>query len=227
MEPIDVIAVDGEAASGKSVCAMLAKKMGYELLDTGAIYRAATLIVLARGIDLNDEPALETVLACQMRFVGLNHHCDVTFRQRVITEDIRSSEISILVPRVAKHPRVRAIVTSVQHKFAEGKRVIAEGRDIGSVVFPRARVKFFLTADIEIRAKRRLNQYREKDPHSAVTLKEVIDQLKARDHEDKTRPHSPLVCVPGAITIDSTNMTKQETVDAMLAVCGVTESVLR
>jgi cytidylate kinase len=214
----DIIAVDGEAAAGKSVCATVAKKLGYELLETGIIYRSITLFVLRAGIDPCDTERIST-------FIEKNH-TRLDFRGNkialdghILGDEIRTLEISKATPKIAKQSNVRKLILPLQREFNGGTRIIAEGRDIGSVVFPDARVKIYLTASLEIRAERRFKQYLEKYPSSPITIEETMEELRARDNEDKTRSDSPLVCLPEAVVIDSTDLIKEEVVNAMLAAC--------
>lgn len=220
MGPIDVIAVDGEAASGKSVCAMLARRLGYELLETGVLYRAATMIVLAGGINPENRDAIESFVGGQKYLFGISNG-QVTFRGRPIIENTNSTEIDLAAPQVARCLGVRLAITSIQHKFVNGKKVVVEGRDIGSVVFPNAKVKFFLAANLDVRAKRRHAQYFEKDPNLCPTLSDVVDQLSRRDHDDSTREHSPSVCTSDHFAINTSEMRLDEVVESMLSVISV------
>lgn len=211
----EIMAVDGTGASGKSVCAEVAKKLGYGLLETGAIYRMITLMILKARIDPNNTALVES-------FVRQNHvHLSFSgnkllFDGKVVGDEIRTSEVGVATPKIAKQPAIRKLVVPLQRSFNGGSHIVAEGRDIGSVIFPDARVKIFLTADLEVRAMRRLKQYVEKDPSYAGTLTEEMDKLRARDEEDMARPDSPLVCLPDAVFIDSTFLTKEQVVERML-----------
>lgn len=218
-EPLAVIAVDGEAASGKSVCKIVAERLGFSVLDTGSIYRTSTLLALASGVDPYNPDEVEKALWWQLRDCVRFHEDKLTFGKITLGDEIRTPQIDKFVPHVAEHPGVRRLVTSIQHRFAGGRKVIAEGRDIGSVVFPKAKVKFYLTADIFTRTQRRLHQIHEKDPNCGISPLEVYEQLSLRDYKDKTRKESPLVCLPEAVVIDTSKMTKEQVVGRMLEVC--------
>lgn len=215
--PIEVIAVDGPSAAGKSVCEDFAKIVGFDSLDTGAIYRTAALIVIETCDDPHDPVAIERALKWQLPFVR-RENGQIVFRNQVLHKEIRTKEIDELVHHVSKHPAVRQLVMPIQHRFAARKRVIAEGRDMTSVVFRDAKLKFYLTAELETRAFRRWKQRREEDKNYTGTLEQVKKELEARDHEDKTRKYCPLVCLPEAVVIDTTRMTKQHVVEEMLKI---------
>mgnify|MGYP003392954346 CR=1 FL=1 len=218
MEPIDAIAVDGPGASGKSVCASVAHILGYRLLDSGALYRAATYCVTLLNLDPTNAKDAETALAIHMPHIGFEGNA-VTLHGRVLGEKIRTREIDRLVHHVSEHPRVRDLVVQIQRKFAHRERVVAEGRDMTSVVFRDARVKVFLTADPETRALRRWKQYKENDSAFTGSVGQVMEDLRERDHRDMTRTHSPLVQVPDAVVIDSTRMSREEVVEQILGLC--------
>jgi cytidylate kinase len=132
---------------------------------------------------------------------------------------LRTPEVTAAVPFFAEQPRVRRLIVPVQQLFAKGKRIVAEGRDMSSVVFPNAQVKFFLTADKTVRARRRLMQYMKDNPKCGVTFEEVLAKNEERDGMDMTRADSPLVRVPDAKEIDTTHLTKDEVVNLMLDHC--------
>jgi cytidylate kinase len=211
------IAVDGRAASGKSACAKVADALGFSLLDTGAIYRTAALIVLETCDDVHDPKAAEKALRWQIPFVGFEGK-KLVFRGRIIGNEIRTPQIDALVPHVSKHLAVRRLVTSVQHRFAKGRRVVAEGRDMTSKVFTDAKVKIFMTASLAVRAERRRNQRLEKNPSYSATVEDVMEELEDRDHEDENREHCPLVHVPEAAYIDTTHMEKDQVVRKILEI---------
>ena len=212
------MAIDGKAAAGKSNCAALAKQLGFASLDSGSIFRAATLLILQAGVEHHNPSKVKDLLRREMPRVSFQGN-DIALDGHVLGDEIRTPEVSRLVPWISKHHEVREIIVPIQREFARGRNLVAEGRDMTSVVFVDANVRIFLTADLETRALRRFNQYKGKNPHTTITLKEVLDELVARDHEDETRPHSPLVHLPGVELIDSTHMTKAEVVAAMFNLC--------
>ena len=197
------IAIDGPVASGKgTVARMLARKLGLLCLDTGALYRGITVHFIDHEIDYADPVSynralgeIELSVKCidGMTFVFLNGE-DITGR-------IRTNEVSLRVPNVAKLPEVRAKVFDVQRQVASDTSLVCEGRDITSVVFPNARFKFYLTASVAQRAKRRYN-----DLDGKVSIKELESQISERDNADMTRENSPLICVPTAIRIDASKI---------------------
>lgn len=202
------IAIDGPAGSGKSsISKALAEHIGYIHLDTGAMYRAVTLLALEKHVILDDPKSyvfLETTkfdYKNERMFIG----------DRDVTEAIRSAEVTENVSLVSSIPYVRQMMVKQQQDIASNKNLIMDGRDIGSVVLPKAPLKIFLTAAIEERAKRRIAEL-----HDDIPLEEMIEDIKIRDHKDSTRTMSPLTKASDAIIIDTTYLTHQEVVDAIL-----------
>jgi CMP/dCMP kinase len=213
-----IVAVDGTSASGKSACRIVAQKLGFSLLETGVIYRAMTLMVLRSKIDPYDTDSVIKLVECnrgRLSFWGNQ----LTLDGQMVGDEVRTPEIDAVVHHVAKLDQIRNLVLPLQRSFNEGTRIVAEGRDIGSVVFPDAQVKFFLTADLDVRAERRLNQYQENNPAYPGSFQEVMDDLDTRDQQDMNRTSSPLVCLPDAYLIKTTKMTKEQVIELMLAEC--------
>lgn len=220
MRPRPVIAIDGPAGAGKSTIARaVARRLGFTLVDTGALYRAVALAARRAGIDWNDAPAVAGLaenLAKGRRLrltVGPDGTEHVLVDEQDVREDIRSPEVSRGASQISKIPDVRQALFALQRQAGERGGVVLEGRDIGTVVFPDAEVKFFLTASPEIRARRRFEELaaRGEGTDYATTLEEV----KRRDEQDTTRAISPLRRADDAILIDSTSMSVQEIVDLM------------
>jgi len=209
----DVIAIDGPAGSGKSTTAkILARKLGFLFLDTGAMYRALTLKAMRQGIGLDDEDALKRLVDnTSVRLLNRDGKLHVLLDGEDVSREIRSAEVSKNVTRVAAKGAVRERMVQLQRKFAETGSVVAEGRDIGTVVFPDAKLKIFLVASIEERARRRM---RETD--SAARLHEMMADLKIRDDADSLRDHSPLVKAEDAIEVDTTGLTIEQQVDLIV-----------
>jgi cytidylate kinase len=221
-----VIAIDGPASSGKSTTArLLAKRLGYLYLDTGAMYRAITLKALRAGVDLDDEKALQELAKNSSLTMSLeNQQLKVFLNGEEVSSQIRSPEVSASVSKVSAYPGVRRQMVALQRKSASdivgsasgGKEggIVAEGRDMGTAVFPGAEVKIFLTCDLKERAKRR---YLELESEGiSCSPDEVRENLSKRDRIDSTREDSPLAAAEDAVVVDTTNLTIEEQVQEVL-----------
>jgi cytidylate kinase len=209
---VPAIAIDGPSASGKGTVAQLvAAALGYHYLDSGALYRLVALAATARGVDLGDGPALAAVAAAlDVRFDG----GEVWMAGRLVTEEIRTEACSVVASRVAAVPEVRAALLGRQRAFRQPPGLVADGRDMGSVVFPDAQLKVFLTAAVEVRAARRYKQLNDKGiPASIDTL--LLD-LRERDARDAARAVAPLRPAPDAKHLDTTGMTAEQATQAVL-----------
>lgn len=203
---IEVIAIDGPAGSGKSTTARLvAQKLGFVYLDTGAMYRALTYKVLTRNIDSQDQSEILALIKnTKIELRAQKGRIKVFLDGNDITRKIRSAKISHYVSTVAANQSVREWMVKMQRKIGERGKIVAEGRDIGTVVFPRARLKIFLIASLEERAKRRQKDFsREKKP---VHLNKVADELKKRDINDSSRQIGPLRKADDAIVLDTSSL---------------------
>ncbi len=211
-----IIAIDGPSGSGKSTVArLLAQRLGITYLDTGAMYRAAALYYKRLGISLDDEDNIKERLDdLKISFQFSNDGGKILLCKEDVTEAIRSPEMGKAASDISKLPSVRKRLVELQRKIGEKRSLVAEGRDIGSCVFPDAPFKFFLDADPKIRAKRRYDELRQKG--FGVNLKDIYNQQTQRDQNDATREHSPLIKMPDAVTIDSSEMTIDEVVEKML-----------
>jgi cytidylate kinase len=205
-----IIAIDGPVGSGKSTLARrVAELMGYAYIDTGAMYRALALKALRRGLSLDATDHL-VALARETR-VDLRAQ-DGT--QRVfldgedVTAPIRTPEVSQGASKVAVVPGVRQVLVAEQRRAGEQGGVVMEGRDIGSVVFPDAGLKIFLTASPEVRAERRWREHQQKG--EAIDLARTLEEIRERDQRDRERSTSPLVRAPDAVVVDSTAMEPEE-----------------
>jgi len=210
---VDVIAIDGPAGSGKSTTAkLLAQKLGFLYLDTGAMYRALTLKALRRHIDLDSESDLKILFEnTSIDLLNRNGRLRVLLDGEDVSREIRSAEVSSNVSRVAAKKDIRERMVQLQREFAEKGNVIAEGRDIGTVVFPNAKLKIFLVASIEERARRRVRET--SGASGTAKLKEMAENLKKRDEADSLREHSPLVKADDAIEVDTTGLTIEQQVN--------------
>ncbi|MBD3232132.1 MAG: (d)CMP kinase [candidate division Zixibacteria bacterium] len=211
-----IIAIDGPAGSGKSTTAKaIAHKLGLKFIDTGAMYRAITLKFIQSDVDLSDIDKLKKILGeTRIDFKESEDQLSVYMDGVDVTESIRSKEVTELVSQVSVIPEVRNALVPVQRKLAEGEDVVAEGRDIGTVVFPEAELKIFMVASETERAKRRLKEMQEK--RIKIDYEEVQESIKMRDTIDSTRVHSPLTKAPDAVEVDTTNLTFEEQVNLII-----------
>ena len=208
-----IIAIDGPSASGKSTTAKgVAERLGIIHLDTGAMYRAITFKIIKSGIDLDDDQSINEFLKnMAIEFDSYNH---VFINGENVSKKIRTNKISSNVSAVSAIPVIRQKMVEIQRFIAKGKDCVLEGRDIGTVVFPNADFKFFLIADILIRAKRRLRDLEKIGEFS--TLADLISDIKNRDISDSSRDVSPLVQAKDAIIIDTSNLTINEQIDKIV-----------
>ena len=211
-----IVAIDGPAATGKSTSAKLvAQKLGFTYMDTGAMYRCVTLSVLRNHIALADEEALQLLIQ------EMDIHFDKTDDKLVVRLDkedvstlIRKPEVTSHVSAVSALPQVRNHMVAIQRKSAKNQDCVIEGRDIGTIVFPKADVKFFLVADDIVRAKRR--QLDLKAIGEEETIDELVEEIRRRDRFDSERSHSPLKKADDAIEVDTSQLTIDEQVDFMV-----------
>ena len=210
---IDVIAIDGPAGSGKSTTARLvAQKMGFTYLDTGAMYRAFTLKVLSSKIDVQSESQILSLIpATKIVFKTRRNRLSVILDDRDVTRQIRNSKVSSNVSIISAHKNVRDWMVSQQRKIGAQGRIVAEGRDIGTVVFPNARLKIFLIASLAERAIRRQRDF--SNGGESTDLSRVATELEKRDGIDRTRVISPLKKAADAIELDTSNLTIEQQVD--------------
>ena len=211
-----VIAIDGPAGAGKSTVAQkLAARLGLTYVDSGATYRAAALKVLEDGISPDDEYAvISSVSAADIRLQSCESGLAVLLGERDVTAKIRTPEVTLAAAKVSRLPEVRAKLIALQRDFAREQGVVMEGRDIGTVVFPDAPLKIFLTARPEERARRRLSD--EKCKGRDATLEQTAYEIGHRDQLDAERKISPLVAAADACILDSTNVLADEVVNEII-----------
>lgn len=216
-----IVAIDGPAGSGKSTIAKeIARQLGFNKLDTGAMYRAVTFAALDRGIDLDDEAAIDALAEqIEIRFTnGTGEDTRLTIDGQDASAAIRTPQVDANVSKVSAYPGVRSAMLIHQRRAVEERDIVAEGRDIGTVVFPNAQVKVFLTADPRERARRRVLQRHQDDAQPLTTeqleaeVDETLDALKQRDKLDSSREVAPLVPAEDAVHVDSTAHTIDEVV---------------
>ncbi|MBJ7554267.1 (d)CMP kinase [Marinomonas spartinae] len=214
-----VIAIDGPSGAGKgTVSQLVAEKLGWHLLDSGALYRLLALAVSHHGMSVDEVDTLKV----------LAEHLDIQFQQgddegkveivlegEVVTQAIRTEDVGNDASKLAAIPEVREGLLLRQRAFAQAPGLVADGRDMGTVVFPNAPIKIFLTASAEERAQRRLQQLQQKG--ETVNLSELVQSIKERDERDANRAIAPLVPAAGALVIDSTELTIEQVVEMVFA----------
>ena len=201
-----VITIDGPAGAGKgTIACMLADKLGWHMLDSGAIYRVAALAALRNGVDLGDEATLVSLIATLAIEFKLG---DAWLNGDIVTGDIRNETCASATSQIAALPAVRAALLALQRNFCQAPGLVADGRDMGTVVFPDAPHKFYLTASAEIRAERRLKQLSQQG--LSAKLCDLIQEINARDERDTNRPVAPLKPAVDAIVIDTSSLDQAE-----------------
>ena len=213
-----IIAIDGPAASGKSTAAIgVAKALDITHLDTGSMYRAVTYGLISNQISFKDTKSIMDFLeSLKLRFSNSKKETSLILNDNNVTDLIRSNSISKNVSEVSALKIVRDFMVEIQRQMASDKDCILEGRDIGSIVFPNADFKFFMTADEKSRAERRLIELVRSGDRNASELNDVLDDLKVRDLKDSTRIHSPLIKAKDALVIDTTYLTINEVIDKIV-----------
>ena len=222
-----VVAIDGGAGSGKSTTARgVAEAIGFFYLDTGAMYRAVTLKYLLNGGDTStiDHGLIKKIITDTT--IDLKEHngvLTVLLDDRDVTHEIRTPEVSKFVSPVSAIPEVREWMVSLQRAIAEGKNLVCEGRDIGTVVFPDAEVKVFMKADLVARALRRQKEIQEKG--IVVKLEDVLANIRFRDKYDSSRSHSPLKQAEDAIVVDTTHLTIEQEIEQVVSIIEKRRSI--
>ncbi len=210
------ITIDGPSGAGKGCAAKgVSEKLGILNIDTGAIYRTVALYCKQNNVDTQDvNNLIDVINSVEVNLETINGTLNVYLNGENVSNAIRTEEVGMLAAKVSVVPQVREYVKEKQRSLAEKKSVVAEGRDIGSVVFPDAELKIYLTADIATRAYRRYKDLLLKD--KTATYEKVLEQIQARDEADRTRKISPLMKTQDMIQIDNTNLTKEQVVDKIL-----------
>lgn len=210
---IPVITIDGPSASGKGTVAQLvAQALGFHYLDSGALYRLLALAAVRRGVSFDDEEGLARLAeGLAIRFEG----SEVWLDGEQVGDAIRTEECGNGASRIAAYPLVRAALLDLQRSFLKAPGLVADGRDMGSVVFPSAMLKIFLTASAEVRADRRYKQLMAKGMHASI--KQILHDIRQRDERDSARSVAPLQKCADASLLDTSSMTIVEAVDEVLA----------
>ena len=211
-----IIAIDGHSGCGKSTTSrLLAKNLNFKYLDSGAMYRAVTLYFVNKGVSQNDTKKIKDELnniIIDFKYVGDNQH--IFLNDQDVENEIRSDEISNQVSLFSSNSSIRKFLVNKQKTFGINKNIVVEGRDITTVVFPDAEIKVFMTADIQVRAKRRFNEMKSKNPD--ITYSDVIKNLEDRDIQDSTRKDSPLMVADDAFILDTSDLEINDQVDKII-----------
>ncbi|QTH64236.1 (d)CMP kinase [Psychrosphaera ytuae] len=215
---VPVITIDGPSGAGKgTVCRLLADKLGWEILDSGAIYRVLALASIHHQIEPSDEESLIPLAAhLDVQFVAEQNASKIILEGEEVTHSIRNEEVGGVASKIAALPRVREALLRRQRAFRQSPGLIADGRDMGTVVFPDATIKVFLTASAEERANRRFKELQGKG-HD-VKIGDLLSDIQARDERDMNRSVAPLVPAEDAISIDSTNLNAHQVFEQLLEV---------
>lgn len=213
-----VVAIDGPAGAGKSTVARgLARRLGYTFLDTGALYRTVALIARERQVAWDDGPRLgDLARALNIAFLGHGEEMRVLADGQDVTQQIRAPEISDGASRVSALAEVRSGLLRLQRRVADSANVVAEGRDVGTVVFPSAQAKFFLVADLETRALRRTLELQAKG--RPAVLADVLAEMRVRDERDSGRAVAPLRRAEDAVEIDSSALSPDQVMERMVEI---------
>ena len=218
--PVPILTIDGPSGSGKgTVARAVAQRLGWHLLDSGAIYRAVGFVASMEGLNLTDADAVtRAAVATRIRFKDQEDETRVIVNGLDATDELRTETCGAAASAIAAIPSVRAALLDLQHKFHRAPGLVADGRDMGTVVFPEARYKVFLTASAGERARRRHNQLRQKGLQ--VKLDDLLSEIEARDKRDAERTVAPLRPAADAVLVDSTGMGIEQVVERVLAVVG-------
>lgn len=223
-----IVAIDGPAGSGKStVTHLLARKLGYVHIDTGALYRSIALKAREQNVSYDDAPALGRLARdARLEFQWLNDDRNHVFLDgRNVSVLIRTPEISMAASKISAYTEVRAALLELQRGMGRQGGVVLEGRDIGTVVFPNAHAKFFLTASVDSRARRRAVELEDKGVY--LDFEEVKKQVVDRDRGDTERKNAPLRKAADAIEVDTTNMTVEQVVEHLAAIVHQRQGALQ
>lgn len=212
-----LITIDGPAGAGKTTSSrMLAEQLGYICVDTGALYRAIAVAAMKAGVAENDDAGLENIC----RDVNVSYRIlpdgnRLLVNHEDVTDQLRTPRITMLASAISARPVVRKYLLDIQRELGAKKEAVFEGRDMGTVVFPDADLKFFLQASLKVRAMRR---YLESPPETRQSVGDIEKDMKIRDENDSTRAHCPLIPADDAIVMDSTDLSIQQLIDRMVTI---------
>jgi len=211
-----LITIDGPAGAGKStVCQTLARRLGFTCIDTGALYRGVAFVVKQSGCDIQNDEAIQSVChGLDLKISSCAETMKLFNHDEELTHIIREPEISMLASTISAKPIVREYLLTIQRKIGQQGGVIFEGRDMGTIVFPNADIKFFLDADHHIRAERRFKELSQRSLNTS--LNEVAHHMKQRDDQDKNRSVAPLIPAEDAIHIDCSQLSIDEVIAIMI-----------
>jgi len=214
------IAIDGPASSGKgTVARRLASRLGYAYIDTGSMFRAVALAAEQAGVDWGDEAAVSALIGrLEFEFHGAQNGLEMAVDGRVVSDEIRGERIGGGASMVARYPTVRTALLDLQRRLAAQGGVVMDGRDIGSVVLPKAQLKIYLDASVDTRAHRRFEEMRDRDPNS--TYESVREEILRRDRQDQTRSTAPLVRVSDAVYVDTSDLTVEQAVEQIISIAA-------
>ncbi len=213
------VAIDGPAGAGKSTIARLvAKELGYIYVDTGAMYRAITLNLIRRNVDITDsKEMIKVIRETDIKLIPTLNGQYVYLNGEDVTTEIRSMKVTELVARTSTISEIRQFLVHLQQKTAELKGIVMDGRDIGTKVIPDAEVKIFLTASVRVRAERRFLELKEME--TSLTIEELMESIERRDRQDIERSISPLTKADDALLIDSSDMTTEQVTQMIIRLC--------
>lgn len=215
---IPIITIDGPSGAGKgTVCRLVSQQTGFHLLDSGALYRLTALACMNQSLNLDDENLVTDVAQhLSVEFQPLDSSTKILLSKEDVTHLIRDERVGMAASKVAAYPKVRVALLERQRNFAQSPGLVADGRDMGTVVFPSAKTKIFLTASSEERAKRRVLQL-EGSGAVNINFDKILSDIEKRDEQDRTRAEAPLIPADDALLIDSTNLSIGEVVARVLA----------
>ncbi len=213
-----IITIDGASGTGKSSVAKgVAKKLGFDFFDTGAMYRLAAYSILQKKIPVEEEQKVVKALKnFTLSIKGTGEEKRYFLEKEDCTEEIRLPEVTFASSKIATYPEVREKMVQIQREYGKKTNMVFEGRDMGTVVFPEAEAKFFLSAKLEIRAKRRLEELVEKFPEKVFEKEKIFQEMQKRDEADSKRKHSPLKKAKDAYSIDTSSLSLQEVIDLVI-----------